>query len=185
MNYRFWKRQDFFFCVRIKIDVVKEKCCLSELSYFSKCFNPFPNKPWLLLVYCTSLLKTLWEKEKLLVMSNFPFAHNVFHLFGKLSAIFIKFKIVVCQRFESGQALVFTCLLYKPFENTVGKGEITRNEQFLLCPQCFPPVWKTFCHFHQIKNCRLPTLWIWTSPNFYLSAVQAFWKHCGKRRNCS
>ena len=25
----------------------------------------------------------------------------------------------------------------KPFENTVGKGEIARNEQFLLFPQCF------------------------------------------------
>ena len=24
------------------------------------------------------------------------------------------------------------CLQYKPFENTVGKGEIARNEQFLL-----------------------------------------------------
>ena len=29
---------------------------------------------------------------------------------------------------------------YKPFENTVGKGEIDRNEQFLLFPQCFLPV---------------------------------------------
>ena len=38
----------------------------------------------------------------------------------------------------------------KPFENTVGKGEIARNEQFLLFPQCFPPVWITFCHFCQI-----------------------------------
>ena len=35
-------------------------------------FNPFPNKPWFLHVYSTSLLKTLWEKEKLLVTSNFP-----------------------------------------------------------------------------------------------------------------
>ena len=26
------------------------------------------------------------------------------------------------------------------FENTVGKGEIARNEQFLLFPQCFLPV---------------------------------------------
>ena len=25
----------------------------------------------------------------------------------------------------------------KPFENTVGKGEIARNEQFLLFQQCF------------------------------------------------
>ena len=26
---------------------------------------------------------------------------------------------------------------YKPFENTLGKGEIARNEQFLLFPKCF------------------------------------------------
>ena len=37
------------------------------------------------------------------------------------------------------QTLVFTCLLYKSFENTVGKGEIARLEQFLLFPQCFLP----------------------------------------------
>ena len=29
----------------------------------------------------------------------------------------------------------------KSFENTVGKGEIARNEQFLLFPQSFLPVW--------------------------------------------
>ena len=46
------------------------------------------------------------------------------------------------------QALVFTCLQYKSFENAVGKGEIAPNEQLLLFPQCFPPVWKTFFHFH-------------------------------------
>ena len=33
----------------------------------------------------------------------------------------------------------FTCLQHKSFENTVGKGEIARNEQFLLFPQCFLP----------------------------------------------
>ena len=32
------------------------------------------------------------------------------------------------------QALVFTCLQYKSFGNTVGKGEIAHNEQFLLLP---------------------------------------------------
>ena len=48
------------------------------------------------------------------------------------------------------QALVFTCLQDKSFENTVGKGEIARNEQFLLFPQCFLPVWRAFCHFQQI-----------------------------------
>ena len=30
------------------------------------------------------------------------------------------------------QAMVFTYLQYKSFENTMGKGEIARNEQFLL-----------------------------------------------------
>ena len=44
----------------------------------------------------------------------------------------------------------FEALGNKPFENTVGKGEIACNEQFLLFPQCFLPVWITFCHFGQI-----------------------------------
>ena len=47
-------------------------------------------------------------------------------------------------------SLVFTCLQYKPFENTAGKGEIARNEQFLLFPQCFLPLLENFCHFHRI-----------------------------------
>ena len=38
---------------------------------------------------------------------------------------------------------IFTCLQYKSFENTVGKGEISRYEQFLLFQQCF------LTHFHQ------------------------------------
>ena len=63
-------------------------------------FNPFPNKPWFLRVCNTSLLKILWEKEKLLVTSNFSFSHRVFYPFRELSAIFIIFKIVVCKLFE-------------------------------------------------------------------------------------
>ena len=34
------------------------------------------------------------------------------------------------------QALLFTCLQCKSFENTVREGEITPNEQFLLSPHC-------------------------------------------------
>ena len=48
------------------------------------------------------------------------------------------------------QALVFTCLQDKSFENTVEKGEIAQDEQFLLFPQCFLGVWRTSCHFHHI-----------------------------------
>ena len=51
----------------------------------------------------------------------------------------------------------------KSFENTEGKGEIARNEQFLLFPQCFLPNWITLCYFHQIYYCRLQTLSVWKS----------------------
>ena len=37
---------------------------------------PFPNKPWFLRVCSTNLLKTLREKEKLLLMSNFSLSHR-------------------------------------------------------------------------------------------------------------
>ena len=57
----------------------------------------------------------------------------------------------------------FTCLKYKSLENTVRKGKIARNKQFLLFSQCFLPVWRTLCHFYQVSNCRLQTLWIWKS----------------------
>ena len=43
-----------------------------------------------------------------------------------------------------------TCLQYKSFENTVGKGEIAHEEQFLLFPLCFLPIWRTFSYFYQI-----------------------------------
>ena len=59
--------------------------------------------PWFLRVCSTGLLKTLWEKEKLLVTSNFSLSHSVFYPFGELSAIFIKFKIVLCKLFEFGR----------------------------------------------------------------------------------
>ena len=44
------------------------------------------------------------------------------------------------------QALVFTRLQYKSFENTVGEGEMAFYEQFLF-PQCFLPIWQTFLPF--------------------------------------
>ena len=43
-----------------------------------------------------------WEKEKLLVTSNFSFSHSVFYPFRENSGIFVKFKIVVCRLFQFG-----------------------------------------------------------------------------------
>ena len=76
---------------------------VTEISSNGDLLNPFPNKPWFLRVCCTSLLKTLWEKEKLLVTNNFSFPHSVFYLFGELSSILIKFEIVVCKLFQFGR----------------------------------------------------------------------------------
>ena len=70
-------------------------------SYMIHLFvNSYPNNPWFSRVCSTSLLKTLWEKEKLLITSNFSFSHNVFHPFGELSSIFIKFSIVFTKLFH-------------------------------------------------------------------------------------
>ena len=75
---------------------------LALLTYriFEKEFYPFPNKPWFLRVCNTSLLKTMREKEILLVTSNFSFFHCVFYPFGELTAISMKFEIVVRQLSE-------------------------------------------------------------------------------------
>ena len=45
-------------------------------------------------------LKTLWEKEKLLIMSNFSFSHSVLYPFKEFSSIFIKCETVVCKLFQ-------------------------------------------------------------------------------------
>ena len=76
-------------------------------QYFDNEINPFPNKPWFLRVWSTSLLKTLWEKEKLLVTSNFSFSHSVFYPFEELPSFFVKFEIVICKLFKVWKSLTF------------------------------------------------------------------------------
>ena len=51
-------------------------------TLFLKATNPFPHSDTFWRPWETSLLKTLWEKEKLLVTSNFSFSHSVFYPFG-------------------------------------------------------------------------------------------------------
>ena len=64
--------------------------------------NPFAYNDTFWRPWETSLLKTLWVKEKLLVMSNFSFTHSVFYPFRELLATFMKFTIVVCRLFQFG-----------------------------------------------------------------------------------
>ena len=72
-------------------------------------FNPFPNKPLFLRVCCTIHLKTLWEKETLLVMSNVSFSHSVFYPLEQLSAVFI-----IPRRKGGGAYGNSLCLSFRP-----------------------------------------------------------------------
>ena len=114
--------------------------------------------------------KTLWEKEKLLVSSNFSFFHSVFKrpvlqtrknqgLFGKGLKVICEDNIKIppypfttIPSFKSLNPFLNkpTCLLYKSFENMLGKGQIAGNEQFLLFPKCFLPICRTPSQFYQI-----------------------------------
>ena len=67
-------------------------------------FSPFPNKPWFLCVCCTSLLKTLWEKEKLLVMSK------IFVVWERVKYFWEKEKMLGEKSFYVSQTLsLFKC----------------------------------------------------------------------------
>ena len=59
----------------------------------------------------------------------------------------------------------FTCLQYKSFENTVRKGEIGCDEQFLLFPQLFFTGFslENFMPFSSIQSCCLELLSVWKS----------------------
>ena len=100
--------------------------------------------------------------------------------------------------------------LFDRVENIVGKGENACCQHFLhslkvaslsgwleLGVRIHQPFSRTFFVFFS-RICKLANYTIWScvtficfltlsqkSPGFYVSAVQAFWKHCGKRRNCS
>ena len=115
-------------------------------------FNPFPNNPWFLRVCSTSLLKTLWEKEKLLVTSKFLLFPKCFLTFSRTfcnfryiwncrlqtHSVWKSLKFVVWERFNPIPnkpwfvRVCSTSLLKTMWE----KGEIICNEQFLLFPQC-------------------------------------------------
>ena len=142
-----------------------------SLSFFHFAHHASFESPGRIIIYQTiaslnqpeskSLLKTLWEREKMLVISSvFFFSHNALHpiIYAEiLNSITLNlspanaFSLVWSIILLFGKEFtVFTDLHHKTFENHVGKGEIARNEQFLLYPQCFLPVWRAFCHFQQI-----------------------------------
>ena len=83
--------------------------------------------PGFLRVCCTSLLETLWEKEKLL--EQFLLFHSVFYPSKELSAIFIKFKNCRLQTFS-----VWTSKKFVIWERVKEQKE---NQHFLHFLHCF------------------------------------------------
>ena len=95
----------------------KWKWVISHLTLYQMTkfkFNPFPNKPCFLRVCSTRLLKTLWEKEKLLVTSNFSFSQcflpirRTFYHFQRIwncrlqtPSVWMRLKFVVWERVNS------------------------------------------------------------------------------------
>ena len=58
----------------------------------------------------TGLLKTLWEKEKLLVTSNLSFSHSVFYPFGELSSFSSNLKLSSAHTLSVWKHLTFVVL---------------------------------------------------------------------------
>ena len=119
---------------------------------------------------CPNRYKTLWEKEKLLVTSNFSFSYSVFK------------RLVLQTRknqglFGKGLSVRF---VFKKVQNSVGKGENANNQHFYLLPQCFQ---KPFLFYTLVKKPRLNkasgflvNLLSWL--NIYIS----FWKQTCNRQ---
>ena len=160
----------------------------------------FLNKPWFFRVCSTSLLKTLWEKEKLLVTSTFSFSNNAFCHFRDISANVSSAN----SEFRRVQHLSFGTPWMMDLSNALAEGVLmhppppmncrpTRQEESRnnrICTVHF------FCesrlnHEEEILyrlKCRalIYLNFFQTSPGFYMSAVHtSHLKTRGERKNCS
>ena len=148
----------FSFSVRSKAEIQATQGRLPGVT----CLNSFPKKPWFLRVCSTILLKTLWEKKKLLVMSNFSFSHSVFYPLQELLFPFLsKLKMLSANCFSLEESKI--CRMG-------GKGltlsqiiGIDKNiiilEQKLILSKTLSAI---YTHFNTLKK-------------------KALGKHCGKR----
>ena len=101
-----------------------------------------------------------WEKEKSAkpAFTATPFSYSDFSPFTNITMMsfnLFRNKPWFCR-------VCRTSLL----KTLLRKGEIACDEQFLLFPQCFVPVWRNFFHFHKICYCLLQTLSVWKSVKF-------------------
>ena len=113
--------------------------------------------PGFLPVCSTSLLKTLWEKEKLLMTSSFSFSHSVFYPFWRTFCHFHKTQNCRLQTLSVWKSLKF---VVRKRVKHVGT--------------------------HSNDSCNHFELTLYSiDTHFDPSTTESFLKHCGKRRNCS
>ena len=105
--------------------------------------------------------KTLYEKEKMLVTSIFSFSYNVFNPSPpknvNFSVIFIfssasSFKVDQSKNLLFGKELKPIPTFWRPWETSLlktlwEKEKLLLTSNFSFFPQCFLPLWITFCHF--------------------------------------
>ena len=164
--------------------------------------NPFPNKPWFLRVCSVSLLKTLWEKEKLLIISPFPTVFSIhsehFLVFSstlKLSSanfsVWQSLKFVVWERVNTWALItmsIFTAPEYKQFIHTnstfLNKGLSVHQLVAFSSGKAHPyivwnfPIIQSAVHLHDsVENC-LTFSSICT--HFNTLKKTDLGKHCGK-----
>ena len=112
--------------------------------------NHFANKPWFLPVCCKSLLKTLWEKEKLLETSNFSFSHSVFHM--PVWRTFCYFNHVQNVRLQT--LSVWKSLKFDVWERVDGRRKITLYEQHIFFITMFSKVSATM-YKKSCEKCKM------------------------------
>ena len=134
------------------------------------------------MTFDASVEKTFWKHNGIKRKLAFsPLPHNVFN-FNKakilssikgLSENLYENKVTktLQQTTEKRSVICINPHNRRPWETNLlktlwKKGEIVRSSLSFF-PQCFLPIWITFCHFRQLWNCRLQTLPVQKSIKFF------------------
>ena len=88
-----------------------EEVSRTSIFSFSNSLTLFPNKPCFLSVCSTGPLKTLWEKDKSLIMSNFSFSHSVFYRLENFLSFSSSLKLLSANSFSLEESKI--CCLGK------------------------------------------------------------------------
>ena len=123
-----------------------------------------------------TFFETLWKRDKMLGNQYF---HSIFNMVCVLSETEIinelhTILLASVNAFNMLDLNFFNPLPNKPLFlhvcsrsplKTLRKGEIARNNQFLLFPKCFLSLWRTFCHIVH-ENRELSSLSVWKRLKF-------------------